>query len=66
MDSVEHRVLMNFMQWRKGWRVSFTEADYGTSLPRKLTYGDPSKICAFNERGEIAGFGVSPSCLPVH
>lgn len=49
-----HRVLMNFMEWRNGWRVSFTEADCQTSLPRKITFTTPDKIRTMYER-----FGAS-------
>jgi len=41
---------MNFMEWRKGWRVSFTEADCQTSLPRKLTFATPDKIRIMQQR----------------
>ena len=43
-------VLMNFMEWRKGWRVSFTEADCQTSLPKKLTFATPDKIRIMQQR----------------
>lgn len=41
---------MNFMESRNGWRVSFTEADCQTSLPRKLTFGAPDKIRTMHQR----------------
>jgi hypothetical protein len=49
-DASTHRVLMNFMQWRNGWRVSFTEADCKTSIPKKLTFAGPDKIRIMHER----------------
>jgi len=45
-----HRVLMNFMELRNGWRVSFTEADCLTSLPKKLTFAGPDKIRIMHHR----------------
>lgn len=45
-----HRVLMNFMESRNGWHVSFLEADCQTSLPRKLTFNAPDKIRVMHQR----------------
>jgi hypothetical protein len=45
-----HRVLMNFMESRNGWRVSFLEADCTTVLARKLTFADPDKIRIMHQR----------------
>ena len=45
-----HRVLMTFMEYRNGWRVSFLEADCQTSLPRKLTFAAPNKIRMMHQR----------------
>ena len=45
-----HRVLMNFMEWRNGWRVSFLEADCQTSLPRTLIFATPGKIRIIHQR----------------
>jgi hypothetical protein len=43
-DAKMHRVLMNFMESRNGWHVSFLEANCQTCLSRKLTFADPSSI----------------------
>jgi len=47
-------VLMNFMEGRNGWRVSFLEADCQTALPRKLIFASPDKIRTMHQR-----FGAS-------
>jgi hypothetical protein len=33
-DANTHLVLMNYMAYRNGWRVSFTESDRQTLLPK--------------------------------
>jgi hypothetical protein len=45
-----HRILMNFMDRRNGWHVSFLEADCQTSLSRKLTFATPDKIRSMHNR----------------
>ena len=45
-----HRVLMNFMAGRNGWRISFLEEDCRTSLPVKLTFATPDKIRVMQQR----------------
>jgi len=50
LDANTHRVLMNFMERRNSWRVSFLKADCQTPLPRKLTFASPAKIRTMHER----------------
>ena len=45
-----HRVLMNYMESRQGWYVSFLEADCQTALPRKLRFASAEKIRTMHER----------------
>jgi hypothetical protein len=40
---------MNYML-RDGWRCSFLEEDLKTTLPRKLTFREPTKIIESAER----------------
>jgi hypothetical protein len=49
-DATMHRVLMNLMAYRNGWRVSFLETDYQTSLSRKLTFATPDKIRVMHQQ----------------
>ena len=45
-----HRVLMNFMDGRNGWHISFLEEDCRTCLPVKLTFANPEKIRVMHQR----------------
>jgi hypothetical protein len=45
------RVLMQFMQAKAGWSVSFLEDDCRTSLPRRFTFQDEIKILDLAKHG---------------
>jgi hypothetical protein len=53
---------MTFFE-RKGWNVSFLEADARTSLPRTLTFTDPEKIRELARRGEALGTSEAKQLL---
>jgi hypothetical protein len=45
-----HRVVMNFMDRRGGWHVSFLKTDCQTSLPVKLPFTGADKIRIMHQR----------------
>ncbi|ADW71456.1 hypothetical protein [Granulicella tundricola] len=47
----KRRVLMNFML-RQGWHISFLEEDCQTSLRKKHTFADDSKVLEMEVKGD--------------
>ena len=46
----KRKVYLGYML-RENWSVWFMEPDFQTSLPKKLTFNDPSKIREMAKRG---------------